>query len=93
MFEKIFILGALSISWILSFIFIPQGAIGATTIIMMVPAILGFIITIIKYKSIKQPFKPFFYRVSIKAILFSVIFPIAVISLCGILAVATGTGK
>ena len=39
MFEKIFIVATLSISWILSLIFIPQVAIGATTIIMMVPAI------------------------------------------------------
>lgn len=93
MFEKIFIVATLSISWVLSLIFIPQGAIGATTIIMMVPAILGFIITMIKYKSIKQPFKPLFYRPSIKGILFSFIFPLTIISLCGMMALVTGTGE
>lgn len=93
MFEKIFILGVLSISWILSFIFIPQGAIGATAIIMMVPAILGFIITVIKHKSIKKAFKPLFYQINMKAILFSFIFPVGIISLCGILAIVTGTGE
>ncbi|MDU6361547.1 MAG: CPBP family intramembrane glutamic endopeptidase [Clostridiales bacterium] len=93
MFEKIFIVATLSISWILSLIFIPQGAIGATTIIMMVPAILGFIITMIKYKSIKQPFKPLFYQLSIKGILFSFIFPLTIISLCGMMALVTGTGE
>ncbi len=93
MLEIIFVSITLMISWILSFIFIPKGAIGATVIIMMIPAMLACIIKIIKYKSIKEVFKPFLHHISIKGVMFSFIFPIIIISLCSILALITGIGS
>lgn len=93
MLEIVFVSMTLIISWILSFIFIPKGAIGATVIIIMIPAILGFIIKIIKYRSIKEVFKPLLHRISIKGIMFSFVFPIIIISLCSILALITGVGS
>lgn len=93
MFEKLFILITVGISWILSFIFIPQGAIGATIIIMMIPALVAFIIIMIKYKSIKKALEPFCYKVTFKSIVFSIIFPLLIIGLCSMLALITETGK
>lgn len=93
MLEIVFVSMTLIISWILSFIFIPKGAIGATVIIMMIPAILGCIIKIIKYKSIKEVFKPLLHRISIKGIMFLFVFPIIIIGLCSILALITGVGS
>lgn len=48
---------------------------------------------IVKYKSIKEVFKPFLYSINKKGVVFAFIFPIFIISLCSILALLTGLGS
>ena len=91
--EKLYALITVVVSWILSFIFLTRGFVGATVIIMMVPAVVAVIITIIKNKSFISIFRPITRKVNLKAVLFALIYPLVIIALCGILALVTGLGK
>lgn len=93
MCEKLFIWITLLISWFLSIVFIPQGAVGATVIIMMIPAIVAIILQMVRTKSIKVILRPFIQKINIKAVIFTFIFPLMIVLLCSVLALITGIGK
>jgi membrane protease YdiL (CAAX protease family) len=91
-YEKIFLSITFSLTYFISLMLLPQGFIGALTIIMMIPAFSSIVSILIEFKSFKALFNPFAYKITLKSLIFAIAFPLIVIFLCGSLALLTKQG-
>ncbi|EKQ51737.1 MULTISPECIES: type II CAAX endopeptidase family protein [unclassified Clostridium] len=91
-YEKLFLSITFSLAYFISIIFLPKANIGSLIIVMMVPAFAAIVATLAEFKSLKELFKPFFYKVSIKSLFFAILYPLCIISLCAFLALYTKKG-
>jgi membrane protease YdiL (CAAX protease family) len=91
-YEKIFLSITFTLGYLLSIIILLKGAVGALFFVMMVPASAAIFSTLIEFKSIKVLFNPFFHKISLKSLVFTIIFPLIIITLCVLLALLTKQG-
>ncbi len=92
-YEKLFIVITLIVSWLVSIVFVSQGAIGGLVIVMFVPAVMAVVIILAREKSLKKLVEPFMGKITFKGILFSIVCPLGIIFLCAIAALITKQGK
>lgn len=91
-YEKVFLSITFTLGYLISIVLSLQGAVGALAIVMIIPAFSALVSTLIELKSFKALFKPFFYKISLKSLIFTILFPLIIICLCALLALFTKQG-
>lgn len=91
-YEKIFFSLIFPINLLISVLFFYHGFNEALTIIMILPALAAVISILIEFKSSKELLKPFFQKISIKSLVFAILFPFTIIMLCMFLTLLTKKG-
>lgn len=91
-YERIFLSIIFPLTYLISILFFLQGFNKALAIIMILPAFAAIISTLIEFKSIEELLKPFFNKVSIKGIIFTIAFPLIAILFCILAAVYSNQG-
>jgi membrane protease YdiL (CAAX protease family) len=66
--------------------------VGGLIITMSMPLFFAAIFVLLEYKSVKRLFMPFMKKVTLKSILFTLLYPLGIILLCAILALITKQG-
>lgn len=89
---KIFLASTFLLGYLLSIVFVSNGLIGGLTLVMLIPALTGAILLVIENKSIREVFRPFCFKITIKSVIFTILFPLSIILGCSILAIISGQG-
>jgi membrane protease YdiL (CAAX protease family) len=90
----IFTAVTLVISWTVTIILFryPEN-IGIFPFIMLIPATVGIILNIIRYRSLKQVIKPLTNRINIRSVLFALLYPVIFLVVTAVLVLLTGAGN
>ncbi|MBB6463689.1 CPBP family intramembrane glutamic endopeptidase [Flammeovirga kamogawensis] len=90
-YASVFAILTLIISYVFTFfIFFDGENINLVSLVMFVPAIIGLLLNSIRYKSFKKVFAPVFHRLNLKALAFSVLYPILFIGVICLVTYALG---
>lgn len=91
-FEKTFLLIVFPFTYLISVLFWLQGFNRYLTIIMIIPAFAAIISILVEFKSFKELLKPFFHKISIESLAFTIIFPSAIVLFCILATISTHQG-
>ena len=93
-YSLIYIVIVLIVSWIFTLMIFSQSeTVQLYPLIMFIPAIVGIILNSIRYKSIKMVFSPITTKINLKAILFSLFYPVLFIGFVAIVVSLMGIAK
>lgn len=91
-YTRLFLLMTFLFGYISTIIVVALGAVGGLIITMSMPLLFAIIFSYTENKSIKKLLNPFLEKVTFKGILFMLMYPLVIITLCAILALLTKQG-
>ena len=92
LYTKWFLAVTLTLGTLLSIVFLLNNAVGALVFVMAVPGVTAAVLLLIERHSFKALFAPFAKRITLKSVLFTFLYPLAVILFCAMLALLTKQG-
>ena len=92
LYTKWFLAVTLTLGTLLSIVFLLNNAVGALVFVMAVPGVTAAVLLLIERRSFKALFAPFTRRITLKSVLFTFLYPLAVILFCAMLALLTKQG-
>lgn len=91
-YTKLYMILVLLVTWSVTAVLFIKPSIGLEffTLIMFIPGILAVIFNIAEYKSAKKVFECFTRKITVKAMLFSIFYPVIFVIICAVIAYVSG---